>query len=106
MGNAVFIFSPEVYQYRRGGKHPATPNRLKRLFELLKAYGALDAPRVRVVAPRLASDDELAQFHSREYIRAVRALSEAAYDGRHSGTSCSGTVWLSYGGQPDFSGDV
>lgn len=80
MGKTAFIFSPEVYRYRRGGKHPAAPNRLKRLFELVNEYGMLDLPGVRVVTPRLASEDELASFHSREYIRAVRALSEAAYE--------------------------
>ena len=82
MARAIFIYSPEVHQYRRGGKHPATPNRLKRLFELLTAYGALELPSVQVLAPRLATEDELASFHSREYIRAVRAMSDAAYENR------------------------
>lgn len=104
MGNAVFIFSPEVYQYRRGGKHPATPNRLKRLFELLNAYGALELPGVTVVAPRLASDDELAQFHAREYIRAVRALSEAAYEIRIPVGIAPEQFGYRTGGNPIFPG--
>jgi acetoin utilization protein AcuC len=42
---------------------------------LLTDYGAFDAPNVRLVAPRPATDDELALFHTREYIDVVRALS-------------------------------
>lgn len=82
MSNSVFLFSPQVYQYRRGGKHPAQPNRLRRTFELLDAYGALNSDTRRVIAPRMASEPELAAFHSPEYIHAVRAMSDAAYENR------------------------
>lgn len=104
MGKAIFIYSPEVHQYRRGGKHPATPNRLKRLFELLSAYGALDAVGVEIVAPRLASEDELATFHSREYIRAVRAMSEAAYESRIPDGIVPQQFGYAAGGNPIFPG--
>ena len=79
---SVFLFSPEVYQYHRVGKHPSRPQRLQRTGELLAAYNAFDENTRRIVAPRLATEDELATFHSREYIRAVRALSDAAFEKR------------------------
>ncbi len=80
--DSIFLFSPQVYQYRRGGKHPAQPNRLKRTFELLDEYGALEGPGKRVVAPREATVQELTRFHTTEYVSAVRAMSDAAYENR------------------------
>jgi acetoin utilization protein AcuC len=42
---------------------------------MLHAYRAFDAPHTRIVPPRLPTDDELATFHTREYIDVVRRLS-------------------------------
>lgn len=99
---SVFIFSPQVYQYRRGGKHPAQPNRLRRTFELLDAYGALDSMTRRVIAPREATKDELAAFHTRKYIRAVRALSDAAYENRLADHIIPEQFGFRTGGNPIF----
>ena len=79
---SVFLYSPQVYQYHRVGKHPSKPQRLQRTGELLAAYNAFDENTRRIIAPRLATEDELAAFHTREYIRAVRALSDAAFEKR------------------------
>lgn len=102
--NSVFLFSPQVYQYRRGGKHPAQPNRLKRLYELLDEYGAFDGMTRRVVAPREATDAELGTFHTPEYIQAVRALSEAAYDNQIPDGIVPERFGLRTGGNPIFAG--
>jgi acetoin utilization protein AcuC len=75
MRQAVFLSSPALWQRGHGPQHPLKPERLQRTHELLDEYGAFDAPNVRLVAPRLPTDDELALFHTREYIDAVRALS-------------------------------
>ncbi len=72
---AVFLASPETWRYGHGANHPLKPERLQRTFELLEEYGAFAAPNVRLVTPRPATDDELALFHTREYIEAVRGLS-------------------------------
>ncbi len=77
---AILLCSPALWEHGHGPQHPLKPERLERTFELLSEYGALDAPNVRVVAPRPATDDELALFHTREYIENVRALSEGAPD--------------------------
>ncbi len=74
----VFISSPDLWKHRRRGKHPAVPDRLEWTFELLSAYGAFDGPNVKLLAPRVGSADELARFHTRDYIRAVKAFSEMA----------------------------
>ncbi len=71
----VFLSTPEVWQRGHGPQHPMKPERLRRTFELLEAYNAFAAPHVRLVTPRPATDDELALFHTRDYIDKVRALS-------------------------------
>lgn len=76
MRQAVFLSSPDVWQRGHGPKHPLKPERLQRTFELLSYYKAFDASNVRVIAPRQATDDELALFHTREYIDVVSTLSE------------------------------
>jgi acetoin utilization protein AcuC len=47
---------------------------------MLRAYGAFDAPNTRVVPPRPPTEAELATFHTREYIDAVRRLSRGETD--------------------------
>ncbi len=71
----IFLASPGLWQYSFGAGHPLRPERLWRTIELLQEYGALQAPNVRVVPPRMPGEDELALFHTPEYIAAVRALS-------------------------------
>jgi acetoin utilization protein AcuC len=71
----VFVSSPDLWRAGFGGKHPLKPERLARTVALLTAYGALDAPNVEVITPRVASDEELARFHTLDYIDAVRRLS-------------------------------
>ena len=71
----VFLASPAVWARGHGPSHPLKHERLQRTFELLDEYGAFEAPNVRVIAPRLAADEELALFHAHEYIDVVRALS-------------------------------
>lgn len=75
MRQAVFLTSPEVWQRGHGPNHPLKPERLQRTFELLDAYGGLKAVNVQIVPPRPATDDELALFHTRQYIDIVRSLS-------------------------------
>jgi acetoin utilization protein AcuC len=74
MRRVIFVSSPALWEHGHGPNHPLKPERLRRTVELLSEYGALDAPNVRVVTSRLATDDELALFHTREYIDVVKAL--------------------------------
>ncbi|MDF1512817.1 MAG: acetoin utilization protein AcuC [Anaerolineae bacterium] len=75
MRKMVFMSSPGLWVQGHGEGHPLKPERLMRTVALLEAYGALDAPNVQVVAPRLATIDELALFHTPDYIDAVHSLS-------------------------------
>lgn len=75
MRRAIFLSSPLLWQHGHGPGHPLKPERLQRTFELLDEYGAFLGSNVRVVSPHPASDDQLRLFHTREYVQAVRALS-------------------------------
>jgi acetoin utilization protein AcuC len=73
---AVFLSTPEIWQRGHGPNHPMKPERLQRTVELMEAYGAFTVPHVSLVAPRPANDNELALFHTHDYIDKVHALSE------------------------------
>lgn len=73
--NAVFLCSERMWAGGHGESHPLKPERLRRTFELLQAYRAFDAPGSRLVEPPPASREELALFHTRDYLEAVAALS-------------------------------
>jgi acetoin utilization protein AcuC len=50
--------------------------RLEMTYELLLAYGAFEGEDSKLIAPTPASEDELALWHTHDYIEAVRRLSE------------------------------
>ncbi len=76
MRNVVFLSSPELWKRGFGPNHPLKPDRLQRTYELLDELGALKAPNVQVIEPRTIEENELALFHTQEYISAVRSLSK------------------------------
>ena len=80
MRQAVFLSSPELWERGHGRQHPLKPERLQRTHELLAEYGALELANVQVVAPRLASAEELTLFHTVEYVDIVRSLSRGQGD--------------------------
>ncbi len=55
--------------------HPLRPERLRDTWDMLHAYRAFEPPNSRIVSPRAPTEDELAMFHTREYINVVRRLS-------------------------------
>jgi acetoin utilization protein AcuC len=75
MRRLLLIASPDLWSTGHGADHPLKPERLRRTYELLDEYGALQAPNVRLAQPRPATDEELALFHTPDYIDAVRRLS-------------------------------
>ncbi|MBN1250207.1 MAG: acetoin utilization protein AcuC [Anaerolineae bacterium] len=73
---AIFISSPDLWRHGFGGKHPLKPERLARTVALLEGYDAFAADNATIVEPRPATDEELARFHTHEYIQIVKALSD------------------------------
>ncbi|MFA5801065.1 MAG: acetoin utilization protein AcuC [Thermoleophilia bacterium] len=77
MSEACALIYSESYQdYSFSPWHPMKPERLMLSAELMRSYGLFELGNIRVVEPRLASDDELALVHDPAYIEKVRELSE------------------------------
>ena len=75
---AAVVWDASLLRYRFSAEHPMAPLRLDLTHRLVSAFGLLDAPHVQVLQPPVATDDQLAAVHGREYIAAVRAASEQA----------------------------
>ncbi|KAF0994112.1 acetoin utilization protein AcuC [Geobacillus sp. TFV-3] len=87
--NCAFVYSEQFLQYKFHDAHPFNQLRVKLTYDLLCTIGALEDRHI--VAPRMATDDELALIHDRSYIEAVKAaghgeLSEAAAQNYGLGT--------------------
>ena len=75
MRKAALICSHKLWAHGHGATHPLRPERLRMVFELLRAYGAFDLVGVQVVEPRLATPQELALWHTPAFVDAVQRLS-------------------------------
>ena len=76
MTKSAIICSPDLWQRGHGAAHPLRPERLRRTYELLAAYGAFDDRESMLVQPRQATPEEIGLFHTEEYIEVVRSLSQ------------------------------
>ncbi|OLC52811.1 MAG: hypothetical protein AUH85_15930 [Chloroflexi bacterium 13_1_40CM_4_68_4] len=71
-----FGWDPRVAEYVMRPDHPLKPYRYRLVYETLSEIGAFAQKNARIVKGRLASDEELALIHSREYIQRVKLFSE------------------------------
>ncbi|MFI5268680.1 MAG: acetoin utilization protein AcuC, partial [Chloroflexota bacterium] len=72
MADQVALVWGGPIKYNFGPSHPLQPVRVELAVELMRAYGLLDRPNVRLIPPRLATDEELQLIHSADYIAAIR----------------------------------
>lgn len=72
--DAVFLCSEGMWAHGHGDAHPLKPERLRRTWELLEAYGAFAVSGSRQVEPPPASREDLLLFHTAEYLDAVERL--------------------------------
>jgi acetoin utilization protein AcuC len=70
MNKAAFIYSPDQLGYKFHDTHPFNHKRLLLTIDLLKNIGALDDEQI--IAARVATDDEIALAHDRQYIEIVK----------------------------------
>lgn len=75
MRKAAFIYSDELSKRDRRLDEIFGPTRLLYTYELLKSYGAFDRTDSEVISPKDASEHELLSFHNKEYVEAVKSLS-------------------------------
>jgi acetoin utilization protein AcuC len=72
----AFIYTDAYLDYDYGPTHPLKIIRLKLTYELIHAYGLLALPSVQTIITRRAEEDDLAIFHSREYLNILKEASE------------------------------
>jgi acetoin utilization protein AcuC len=85
-GSFTLFWDPRMTAYDFGPDHPLAPVRVALTVELATSLGVLDS--VPVVAPSVATDDELQLVHDPAYIAAVR---QAGLDGMGNGWYGLGT---------------
>ncbi|MGM0712127.1 acetoin utilization protein AcuC [Brevibacillus parabrevis] len=68
--NARLIYSPDYTTYYFNDDHPFNQRRLLLMHDLMNSYGLL--AESDIIAPRMATDEELALVHDARYIQFVR----------------------------------
>ncbi|GAE25821.1 NAD-independent protein deacetylase AcuC [Halalkalibacter wakoensis JCM 9140] len=76
--DAVFIFSDEQLAYRFNDKHPFNHMRLQLTYDLLTSLNMLDTKSI--IAPRIATDEEIALIHDEAFIDAVKTAGHGLLD--------------------------
>lgn len=66
----IFIYSPQLLQYKFGEGHPFTQKRLLLTLSLMESLGLITPDQIR--APRMATDEEIALVHDPAFIEAVK----------------------------------
>jgi acetoin utilization protein AcuC len=74
----AFIYTDRYTDYDYGQAHPLKILRLKLTYELIKAYGLLSLPSMRLVETREATEEELSLFHSRDYLDVLKRGSQGS----------------------------
>lgn len=69
------VWDESLLAYKFSEDHPMAPVRLELTHRLLSDLGVLDRPGIRMVAPPVATEEELAAVHDRDYIQAVQDCS-------------------------------
>ncbi len=96
MANPVFIGSDIYRTSRFGGKHPLAIPRVSLTFDLCRAMGWL--PVDQYIDSPVATVDQLARFHDRDYIAAVKECEET----QHAKPEQRERYGLGVGGNPVF----
>lgn len=79
-GSACVVFDDELTQYDFGPGHPMAPVRVDLTMRLARSLGVLDLAGLELIPAPTASDDELALIHDRDYIAAVRSVSDDPHE--------------------------
>jgi acetoin utilization protein AcuC len=68
--DSIFIYSDDLLNYKFNSHHPFNQFRLKLTLDLLQKLGAIDD--ANIIAPKQATEEELALIHDKSYIQAVK----------------------------------
>jgi acetoin utilization protein AcuC len=75
----AYVYSDDFLKYDFGPSHPLTPIRLKLTYELSREKGLIDDQNITVLAPRVATEEEVGLFHVEEYISLVKQMSKSGH---------------------------
>jgi acetoin utilization protein AcuC len=78
LGNTALIYSPDFDRYSYGVDHPFKVQRFRLAYELMCAYGLDRLPQVVVRQGDPVSDEQLASFHSPEYLARLVEFNRSA----------------------------
>jgi acetoin utilization protein AcuC len=76
MMKTAFVYTDAYFDYDYGPTHPLKIVRLKLTFDLIQAYGLLALPATQTIITRRAEEDDLALFHSREYLDVLKQAND------------------------------
>ena len=79
--NTAFIYTDAYLNYDYGPIHPLRISRLELTYDLNKAYHLLDLPSVQFLPTIKADEEDLASFHSREYLDVLKKASDGHLSG-------------------------
>jgi len=74
--NTAFIYTDSYLHYDYGPNHPLRIIRLKLTYELIHTYGLLDLSSVQFIPTVKADEEDLALFHSKEYLNILKQANE------------------------------
>ncbi len=80
----ALIYDPIFLEHITPENHPDRPERLMMVMNVLEALNWLERDGLRLLAPRAASEDELAAVHERSYIHKVEEAARKAAE-KHAG---------------------
>jgi acetoin utilization protein AcuC len=72
----AFVYTDAYLDYDYGPAHPLKIARLKSTFELIHAYGLLALPSAQTIITKRAEEDEVAVFHSKEYLNILKQAND------------------------------
>lgn len=70
------IYSKDFKRYNFGETHPLRPIRVELTYALFEALGLTTHERLVVIPPEMATEEELTEVHSHEYVAAIKHYSE------------------------------
>lgn len=77
---SAFIYSSVFDMYSLGSEHPFKPYKATMVYELCHRYGLFDHPWIRVLEPAAAAEQVMGEFHSQEYIDALKSCNGGYFD--------------------------
>jgi acetoin utilization protein AcuC len=77
---SVFVYTSAFDAYSLGSDHPFKVYKATMIYELCYRYGLFDHPWIKIYEPKPATDEVMAEYHSLEYIDALKGCNGGNFD--------------------------